>query len=176
MIDVPGIFKKSTAGITTKADIELVKDMVLRYMQNPRTVMLLVVPANVDPATQEILEMANDVDPEGDRTLGVLTKPDLVDKGAEKDVLSMLEGHTNELQLGWHVVRNPGQRELKDPSTNRAQLESSFFRNTTPWNTLDETKTGIVMLRARLNQVLSELVQREFSKVSATSFCRSYMY
>lgn len=52
-------------------------------MRNPRSVMLTVVPANVDVATQEILELARDCDPEGDRTLGILTKPDLVDRGAE---------------------------------------------------------------------------------------------
>ena len=45
-----------------------------------------VVPANVDIATQEIIQMAEDADPHGQRTLGVLTKPDLVDKGAEDKV------------------------------------------------------------------------------------------
>ena len=45
-----------------------------------------VVPANVDVATQEIIQMAEDADPKGQRTLGVLTKPDLVDKGAEDKV------------------------------------------------------------------------------------------
>lgn len=45
-----------------------------------------VVPANVDIATQEIIQMAEDADPHGKRTLGVLTKPDLVDKGAEDKV------------------------------------------------------------------------------------------
>jgi hypothetical protein len=51
--------------------------MVKRYMDNPRSIMLAVVPANVDLATQEILELARESDPHGDRTLGVLTKPDL---------------------------------------------------------------------------------------------------
>jgi hypothetical protein len=45
-----------------------------------------VVPANVDIATQEIIQMAEDADHMGQRTLGVLTKPDLVDKGAEDKV------------------------------------------------------------------------------------------
>jgi hypothetical protein len=84
VIDVPGIFKNTTEGLTTKADIALVRNMVQGYMDNPRSVMLTVVPANVDVATQEILEMAHDVDPEGQRTLGVLTKPDLVDEGSEQ--------------------------------------------------------------------------------------------
>jgi hypothetical protein len=49
-----------------------------------------VVPANVDIATQEIIQMAEDADPNGQRTLGVLTKPDLVDQGAEEKVDSYL--------------------------------------------------------------------------------------
>lgn len=116
VIDVPGIFKNTTPGLTTKADIELVKNMVLGYMENPRSVMLAVIPANVDVATQEILELAADVDPTGDRTLGVLTKPDLVDQGAESRVIDLIEGRTRVMKLGWHIVRNPGQQQLLDGS------------------------------------------------------------
>lgn len=127
--------------------------------------MLAVVPANVDAATQGILEMANDVDPDGDRTLGVLTKPDLVDKGAERNVLDMVNGHTVKLQLGWHVVRNPGQEELEDPNTKRDDIEAAFFRTTAPWSTLDVARTGIQALKPRLTEILSSLVRREFPKV-----------
>ncbi|KAE8549699.1 hypothetical protein EYB25_008223 [Talaromyces marneffei] len=80
VIDVPGIFRNTTPGVTTKEDKDMVRGMVLEYMRNPRSIMLTVVPANVDIATQEIIDMAREVDPEGNRTLGVLTKPDLVDK------------------------------------------------------------------------------------------------
>ncbi len=52
-----------------------------------------VVPANIDIATQEIIQMAEDADPDGQRTLGVLTKPDLVDRGAEEKVCTIL--HSN---------------------------------------------------------------------------------
>jgi hypothetical protein len=92
-----------TAGQTTKGDMKLVKNMVGKHLKNPRSIILLachyfkidstpltcvraVVPANVDIATQEIVQMAEDADPQGQRTLGVLTKPDLVDKGAEDKV------------------------------------------------------------------------------------------
>ena len=83
--------------------MELVRQMVGKHLSNPRSIILLlyhdlqfnrtpltdvraVVPANVDIATQEIIQMAEDADPRGQRTLGVLTKPDLVDKGAEDKV------------------------------------------------------------------------------------------
>ena len=49
-----------------------------------------VVPANIDITTQEIIQMAEDADPDGHRTLGVLTKPDLVDQGAEEKVCTTL--------------------------------------------------------------------------------------
>ena len=92
VIDVPGIFRNTTVGMTTASDIEVVRNMVNDYMKNPRSVILAVVPANVDVATQEILRMADDCDAKGQRTLGVLTKPDLVDKGAEHRVVDLVEG------------------------------------------------------------------------------------
>lgn len=81
----------------------MVRQMVGKHLSNPRSIILLlyhdlqfnrtpltdvraVVAANVDIATQEIIQMAEDADPHGQRTLGVLTKPDLVDKGAEDKV------------------------------------------------------------------------------------------
>ena len=90
VIDVPGIFRTPTEGLTTKDDMSLVRGMVHRYIENSRTIILAVVPANVDIATQEILNLAAEVDPSGQRTLGVLTKPDLVDKGAEQDIMDLV--------------------------------------------------------------------------------------
>ena len=83
--------------------MDLVRQMVGKHLSNPRSIILFVcddlqfnrtpltslravVPANVDIATQEIIQMAEDADPHSQRTLGVLTKPDLVDKGAEDKV------------------------------------------------------------------------------------------
>ena len=66
--------------------------------------MLTIIPANMDVATQEILELANDLDSEGDRTLGVLTKPDLVDQDAESRVVNLVEGRARVMKLGWHVA------------------------------------------------------------------------
>lgn len=92
VIDVPGIFRIPIEGVTTDSDIEVVRNMVNNYMKNPRSVILAVIPANVDIATQEILKMAQTCDMKGERTLGVLTKPDLVDKGAENRIVDLVEG------------------------------------------------------------------------------------
>ena len=165
VIDVPGIFKRTTQGVTTKSDMNMVDDMVRNYMGNPRSVMLTVVPCNVDIATQEILERAEDVDPEGIRTLGVLTKPDLVDKGAEMAVLELIDGKKQQLQLGWHLLRNPGQADLEYSTRNRHAIEKDFFAKEAPWNRLEKEKVGVSSLRARLQEILAGHIRGEFPKV-----------
>ncbi|KAF1844890.1 dynamin GTPase [Cucurbitaria berberidis CBS 394.84] len=165
VIDVPGIFKRTTHGLTTKEDMAMVNEMVHDYMSNPRSVILAVIPSNVDIATQEILERAEDIDPDGIRTFGILTKPDLVDKGSESAVMNLVEGKTHQLRLGWHLLRNPGQAELKSTLRGRNESEMEFFDKVHPWSTLDKSKVGIVSLRARLQEILEVHIRREFPKV-----------
>jgi hypothetical protein len=165
VIDVPGIFRKTTEGVTTKEDQKTVLAMVRRYMENPRSIMLTVVPANVDIATQEILTMAEELDEEGVRTLGVLTKPDLVDSGAEKPVIELVEGSRHKLELGWYILRNPGQKDIENSSTNRDSIEKCFFRDRIPWNTLDKDRVGILALQIRLQVILASKIRSEFPKV-----------
>jgi hypothetical protein len=165
VIDVPGIFKRTTQGMTTKEDIALVDQMVHGYMSNPRSVMLIVVPCNVDIATQEILERAEDLDTEGIRTLGVLTKPDLIDQGGEGAVVDLLEGRKHRLRLGWHLLRNPGQSDL-NAGRCRHTIEAEFFTKIAPWKSLGKEKLGVQTLRIRLQAILEDHIRREFPKVS----------
>ena len=144
----------------------MVEGVVHNYMKNARCIILVVVPANVDIATQEILERAEELDPEGTRILGVLTKPDLVDKGAEKNVLDLIEGRTHQLKLGWHILRNAGQAELHKPVTERQALGKSFFQKA-PWNGLENDKVGIESFRVRLQEVLADNTRRKFPQVSS---------
>ena len=125
VVDVQGIFRKTTEGVTTKTDMRMVETMVRGYMENPRSVMLTVIPSNVDIATQDILTMAEDVDGDGYRTLGVLTKPDLVDD--ETPLIELIEGRRHKLNLGWCIVRNPSQKQLNDPNNDRYAIEEDFF-------------------------------------------------
>ncbi|KAF9237280.1 hypothetical protein DTO012A7_8996 [Penicillium roqueforti] len=164
VIDVPGIFKTTTPGLTSKSDIALVRDMVLNYMRNPRSIMLAVVPANVDLATQEIIEISRELDPNGTRTLRILTKPDLVDKGTEDKIIELVEGKQESQELGWVVVRNLGQKDLQDSSKIR-DVEEEIFRNSPPWNRISNDNYGIEALRTRLQALLASNVRREFPSV-----------
>lgn len=168
VVDVPGIFRRITEGVTTQNDKAMVRNMIVTYMENPRSVILAVIPANVDIATQEILDMALDIDKKGQRTLGVLTKPDLVDRGAHHEVIKVLEGHAHKLTLGWSIVRNPGQEDLTNPSWDRHAEEKAFFKTDARYNKLPSTRVGIAALEARLGEILAELVRKEFPHVCSS--------
>lgn len=129
--------------------------------------MLVVIPCNVDIATQEILERAEDLDPEGIRTLGVLTKPDLIDHGSEGAVMDLVEGRKHRLRLGWHLLRNPGQSDLNE-GRSREAIEENFFIKTSPWKDIEKSKVGVDSLRNRLQAVLEDHIRREFPKVCLT--------
>ena len=164
VIDVPGIFRTTTEGVTSNEDKALVIDMVQRFIQNERTIILAVLPANVDIATQEILSMAKEVDSQGQRTLGVLTKPDLVDRGAEGDIISLIQGKKHKLRLGFCMVRNRGQYEANISTAERHRNEMTFF-SSGPFSVISKDRLGIPALQARLKDLLNDITQREFPHV-----------
>jgi interferon-induced GTP-binding protein Mx1 len=100
VIDLPGIVRTATAGQDPSV-IGQVNALIARYLKQDRTIVLAVVPANQDIATIDILERARVVDPEGVRTVGVLTKPDLVGPGSEGEVLAVLRNERKPLKLGY---------------------------------------------------------------------------
>lgn len=73
-------------------------DMVMSYIQNPNSIILAVTPATIDLANSDSLKLARDVDPHGLRTIGVITKLDLMDKGT--NYLPALKGLIHKLKLG----------------------------------------------------------------------------
>ena len=164
VIDVPGIFRTTTDGLTSDKDKDLVINMVRRYIKHKRTIILAVLPANVDIATQEILSMAEECDPHGQRTLGVLTKPDLIDKGAEGDIIDLVKGRKRRLRLGFCIVRNRGQNERNNSISERNRKEADFFEKDT-FSAVPANRLGIPALQSRLRDLLNEITQREFPHV-----------
>ena len=159
VIDVPGIFRNHTEGVTTKQDIELVNSLVKKYIEDHRTIILAVLPSNVDIATQEILDLAKTYDKNGERTLGILTKPDLVTESASKmSVFNLVSGSRKPLSLGYYIVRNRGADD--DTIVQHEALELMF--QCKPWSDLPPDRVGIQALKARLAKLLSEIARREF--------------
>jgi len=107
LVDIPGLISTHTKN-TTKEDIALVASITEHYISSPRTICLAVVAAVTDYANQKILERVREHDKNGDRTLGIITKPDMAPKGSglEKSYIDLAKGEDIQLRLGWHVVKN----------------------------------------------------------------------
>ena len=162
VIDVPGIFRNPTEGVTTRGDIQLVQNMVKEYIKNSRTIILAVLPSNVDIATQEILTFAEDCDKPGERTLGILTKPDLVtEQSAKVAVCNLVLGKKRPLTLGYYVVRNRGADD--DDAFNYGAAEQMF--RDAPWNSLPRDRLGVQALKTRLSDLLSQITRRGFPEL-----------
>ena len=178
LVDLPGLIHARDRSQTTR-DVEIVKDLVRKYMSEERTIILAILSAKSDPGTQEILEMAQEFDRTGHRTLGIITKPDVLHPGSptERKVLSYARNEETYFGLGWHVVRNADYAEHMNP-TYDPQIEEHKLFSKAPWNTLPETSLGAKALIARLSECSFELTQAELPKVvqeieSQIANCRS---
>jgi len=128
LVDLPGL-TKVPVGDQPK-DIEFqIRDMILKFISRPNTIILAVTSANTDLANSDGLKLAREVDPEGMRTIGVLTKVDLMDKGT--DVIDILAGRIIPLRLGYVPVVNRGQKDIDGRKSIASALaaEKAFFEN-----------------------------------------------
>uniref|UniRef100_A0A3Q2VDX8 Interferon-induced GTP-binding protein Mx n=1 Tax=Haplochromis burtoni TaxID=8153 RepID=A0A3Q2VDX8_HAPBU len=139
LIDLPGIARVAVDG--QSADIgDKIKTMIQTVISKQETINLVVVPCNVDIATTEALNMAKLVDPDGERTLGILTKPDLVDKGTEENVVKIVHNEVIPLKKGYMVVKCRGQKEITEKVSLSEALknEEAFFKEHKSLPRLDE--------------------------------------
>ncbi len=166
VIDVPGIFRVPNPPLTTDSDVTFVRNMVESYMRNSRTIILAVLPSNVDISTQEILKMAEIADPEGVGTMGVLTKPDLVLENATRDTIKQLVlGERNKLCLGYCMVKNRGADDRSSTLIERLEQEKKFF-SMLEWRSLLTTgRCGVGSLKTRLSDLLTDITKKELPNV-----------
>uniref|UniRef100_A0A8C5LZ70 Uncharacterized protein n=2 Tax=Leptobrachium leishanense TaxID=445787 RepID=A0A8C5LZ70_9ANUR len=162
LIDLPGIARVAVGG--QPRDIgEKIKRLIRQYIQKQQTICLVVVPCNVDIATTEALDMARDVDPNGERTLGILTKPDLIDKGTEENIVNIVNNNVVHLKKGYMIVKCRGQQEIQERLSLKEaiQKEKAFFEDHEHFSgLLDGEKATIPILAQRLTTELVEHINK----------------
>uniref|UniRef100_A0A8B9JVN4 Si:dkeyp-110c12.3 n=1 Tax=Astyanax mexicanus TaxID=7994 RepID=A0A8B9JVN4_ASTMX len=168
LIDLPGITRVPVKG--QPEDIgDQIRRLILKFIEKKETINLVVVPCNVDIATTEALRMAQGVDPHGTRTLAILTKPDLVDKGAEADILQIMQGKVVPLKKGYIIVRCRGQSDINENLSlaEATRLETEFFRNHSHFRCLlNEEKATIQCLATKLTQDLVDHIKKSLPLLS----------
>ncbi|KDQ61820.1 hypothetical protein JAAARDRAFT_31294 [Jaapia argillacea MUCL 33604] len=165
LVDLPGLTKLPVGD--QPSDIEKqIRNLVVEYISKPNCVILAVSAANVDLANSEALKLARTVDPQGRRTIGVLTKLDLMDAGT--NALDVLTGRVYPLKLGFIGVVNRSQQDINESKDMKAAMESEseFFRSHAAYRNIAH-KNGTKYLARTLNQVLMNHIREKLPDMKA---------
>ncbi|KAE9416863.1 hypothetical protein Angca_006549 [Angiostrongylus cantonensis] len=157
LIDLPGLTKVPVGD--QPPDIEhLIREMILTFISRETCLILAVTPANSDLATSDALKLAKEVDPQGLRTIGVLTKLDLMDEGT--DAREILENRLFPLRRGYIGVVNRGQKDIVGKKDIRSALdaERKFFLSHPAYRHMAD-RLGTQYLQHTLNQQLTNHIR-----------------
>ncbi|KAG0212746.1 vacuolar protein sorting-associated protein 1 [Mortierella sp. NVP41] len=165
LVDLPGL-TKLPVGDQPKDIEKQIRDMIVKYVTKPNAIILAVTAANTDLANSDGLKLARDVDPEGARTIGVLTKIDLMDSGT--DVVDILAGRIIPLRLGYVPVVNRGQRDIDTKKSISRSLEGerSFFENHPAYKSKAQY-CGTPYLSRKLNMILMHHIRNTLPEIKA---------
>ncbi|XP_023193443.1 dynamin-1 isoform X4 [Xiphophorus maculatus] len=157
LVDLPGMTKVPVGD--QPADIEAqIRDMLLQFVTKENCLMLAVSPANSDLANSDALKIAKEVDPQGMRTIGVITKLDLMDEGT--DAKDILENKLLPLRRGYIGVVNRSQKDIDGKKDINAAIaaERKFFLTHPAYRHLAE-RMGTPYLQKVLNQQLTNHIR-----------------
>lgn len=158
LVDLPGVTKNPVGD--QPADIEFqIRDMILSFITNPNSIILAVSNGNQDLANSDSLKLAREIDPHGERTLGVITKIDIMDKGT--DAMEMLKGRLYPLKLGYVGVVCRSQEDINNnkPISKHLETEKIFFSTHPSYRTI-AGKLGTPYLTQKLNKVLMHHIKK----------------
>uniref|UniRef100_A0A3Q1BTZ2 Dynamin-2 n=1 Tax=Amphiprion ocellaris TaxID=80972 RepID=A0A3Q1BTZ2_AMPOC len=157
LIDLPGMTKVAVGD--QPPDIEhQIRDMLMQFITKESCLILAVTPANTDLANSDALKIAKEVDPQGLRTIGVITKLDLMDEGT--DARDILENKLLPLRRGYIGVVNRSQKDIDGKKDIRAALaaERKFFLSHPAYRHIAE-RMGTPHLQKTLNQQLTNHIR-----------------
>ncbi|KAG6830083.1 hypothetical protein H0H87_009296 [Tephrocybe sp. NHM501043] len=165
-VDLPGLIQNSNDD-----DITLIKDLVVDAISGSNTLILVTIPMSDDMQNQAAVRLARDADPAGERTIGVLTKPDGLSDGATGHLQSwkdVIEGKLHPLKHGYYCVRlpNDAERSRYKFRNDFQRFAAQFFETTTPWNTIaDRSRFGVPNFVASISGLLVQLIEKNLPEL-----------
>lgn len=166
LVDLPGITKVPLRGTDQPDNIEeLTTDLCVKYIKDPRTIILCVVQSNVDITTSDAIKLGQRYDKNGERTLCALTKVDLVDGGS--DVRSIISNEEVQLKYGYIAVKGRSSAEMKENVSVAEGLnnEDAFFQKRYP-DLFEQGLVGTRSLVSRLSMILSKNIQASLPEIT----------
>ncbi|EEH21586.1 hypothetical protein PABG_03802 [Paracoccidioides brasiliensis Pb03] len=165
LVDLPGLTKVPIGD--QPSDIEKqTRNLISEYIAKPNSIILAVSPANVDIVNSEALKLARHVDPMGRRTIGILTKLDLMDHGT--NAMDILSGRVYPLKLGFIGVVNRSQQDIQSGKSLSEALaaEADFFRHHPAYRNI-ATRCGTQFLAKSLNTTLMSHIRDRLPDIKA---------
>ncbi|XP_042421595.1 phragmoplastin DRP1C-like [Zingiber officinale] len=165
LVDLPGLTKVAVDG-QPESIVRDIEDMVRSYVQKPNCIILAISPANQDIATSDAIKLAREVDPTGERTFGVLTKLDLMDKGT--NALDVLEGRSYRLQHPWVGIVNRSQADINKnvDMIDARRKEQEYFAASPDYGHLVH-KMGSEYLAKLLSKHLESVIRQRIPSIIA---------
>ena len=163
LVDLPGITRVPVGD--QPSDIEQqIRNMCLEFIRQPNVIILAVTAANVDISTSDAIQLARSVDPQGQRTLAVLTKLDIMDRGT--DAFDVLDGRVIPLRLGYVGVVCRGQHaiESKMPVEEALANEKRFFQSHPRYCQIAD-RLGTPYLTRRLNEIFLTHIKKTIPEI-----------
>jgi GTPase SAR1 family protein len=156
LVDLPGIIHTNAGNVMGDEEVVAIRELAIDYMKNPRSIILAVISAANDLNLQMVATLARTIDPQGKRTLGVITKPDRIDSPESEDMfIKLAKNEIVKFDLGWHVLRNrSNSKEEKNCSPKERDLNEKRFFETSRWNVLDQSHLGIDALKTKMSGLL----------------------
>ncbi|XP_072985645.1 phragmoplastin DRP1E-like [Typha latifolia] len=165
LIDLPGLTKVAVEG-QPESVVQDIENMVRSYVEKPNSIILAISPANQDIATSDAIKLAREVDPTGERTFGVLTKLDLMDKGT--NALDVLEGRAYRLQHPWVGIVNRSQADInKNTDMIVARRREREYFATSPDYSHLANKMGSEYLAKLLSKHLESVIRTRIPSITS---------
>ncbi|KAI5394578.1 phragmoplastin DRP1C [Lathyrus oleraceus] len=165
LIDLPGLTKVAVEG-QSESIVQDIEHMVRSYVEKPNCIILAISPANQDIATSDAIKIAKEVDPSGERTFGVVTKLDLMDKGT--NAVDVLEGRHYRLQHPWVGIVNRSQADInKNVDMILARKKEREYFETSPEYGHLAHKMGAEYLAKLLSEHLEIVIRQRIPSIIA---------
>ena len=164
LVDLPGV-TRVPIGDQPKNIEQITKDMARRYVEDPLTIILCVIAANSDIATSDGLMLAKEIDVNGTRTLGVLTKLDIMDAGT--DAKKVLMNEEIPLKLGYVGVKNRSKQDLnnKISMAETQRKEREFFKSHPVYKNLPAGHLGTEVLINKLTKIYFRIIRENLPRI-----------
>ena len=158
LFDLPGIYRVPIGDCPKNIEL-ITQNITQKYIEDPLTIILCVIPANSDIWTSDSLRMAKEIDESRERTIGVLTKIDIMDQGT--DVRKFLLNEEIPLKLGYvgMINRSKQDRVNKLSLAEMKIKEKEFFKSHSAYNDLSSELLGTEALINKLTKLYFKMVK-----------------